>query len=195
MNDLVDDLSDSDMQEDGLTMIGSEVCVVRAGVQATPVVGVRWLVSRVVLKKVACNIAEQYGEMTIDCVYLGNANTVQYDVSYSKETNAVWVKFDLVDNGVLMLEQTHSINLYLDMNSSLNKNSRDNMSYHISIYPGKPVSKYNGWDTVNNKESNKYIYEDSAAETWAYIYGNSIYIKISCAINKLKKLIKMKTKK
>lgn len=114
--------------------------------------------------------------------FQSNAKTVQYDVSYSKEIDAVWVKFDLVDNGVLMLDQTHSINLYLDMNSSLNKNSRDNMSYHISIYPGKPVSKYNGWDTVNNKESNKYVYEDSAAETWAYIYGNSIYIKISNSV-------------
>lgn len=78
MGGLVDNLSESDMLEDGLTMLGSEVCVVQAGVQATPVVGVKRLVSRVVLKRVACNIAQQYGGMTIDCVYLGNANTVQY---------------------------------------------------------------------------------------------------------------------
>lgn len=78
MSELVDDLSNSNMAEDGLTMIGSEVCDVKSGEISEPVVVVRWLVSRVVLRKVECNVATQYGGMKVDCVYLGNANTVQY---------------------------------------------------------------------------------------------------------------------
>lgn len=75
---LLDDLSASPMSEAGLTLVGSEECNVIAGDTSTSVtVVVRWLVSRVVLRNVTCNIPSQYGEMTLDCVYLGNANSTQ----------------------------------------------------------------------------------------------------------------------
>lgn len=61
----------------GLTLIGSAVCDVKSGETAEPEIVVSWLVSRVVLKNITCNVAQQYGGMTVDCVYLGNANTVQ----------------------------------------------------------------------------------------------------------------------
>ena len=78
LNALLDDLSRSDMSTAGLTLVGSKECSVVAGSSAVPVtVTVRWLVSRVVLRKVECNLPAQYGSMTIDCVYLGNANSVQ----------------------------------------------------------------------------------------------------------------------
>lgn len=84
INALIDDLSVSTMSDAGLTLVGSEECDVVAGDTPTSVtVTVRWLVSRVVLRNVTCNIPAQYGEMTLDCVYLGNANSTQ---KFSGET-------------------------------------------------------------------------------------------------------------
>lgn len=79
MAGLMDDLSASSMGTAGLIMVGSSECEVVSGASDVPVtVVVRWLVSRIVLGKVLCNIPEQYGQMTLDCVYLGNANAKQY---------------------------------------------------------------------------------------------------------------------
>ena len=78
MDQLIDDLSIKDMGTDGLTLVGSTGCNVVKGVEAKPVIKVRWLVARVVLQKITCNIPAQYGSMHIDCAYLGNANTKQY---------------------------------------------------------------------------------------------------------------------
>lgn len=84
MNTLVDDLSAAPMSDAGLTLVGNEECNVVAGdTPAAVTVVVRWLVSRVVLRNVTCNIPAQYGEMTLDCVYLGNANSTQ---KFSGET-------------------------------------------------------------------------------------------------------------
>jgi hypothetical protein len=84
IDSLLDDLSLSTMSDAGLTLVGSEECNVVAGDTPTTVtVSVRWLVSRVVLRNVTCNIPSQYGEMTLDCVYLGNANSTQ---KFSGET-------------------------------------------------------------------------------------------------------------
>lgn len=86
MSSLIDDLSASSMPEAGLTLVGSKECNVVAGNTPTPVtVSVKWLVSRVVLRNVTCNIPSQYGKMKVDCVYLGNANSAQM---FSGETGA-----------------------------------------------------------------------------------------------------------
>ena len=77
MPSLVYDLSVNSFTEDGLALVGSTECEVKSGVKATPKVIVSWLVSRVVLRKIRCELPRQYGKMTVDCVYLGNANTVQ----------------------------------------------------------------------------------------------------------------------
>lgn len=74
---VVDDLSLSSLQQDGLAMIGSEDCIVEAGATVTPVIVVSRMVSRVVLRNVVCRVPEQYGKLRIDCVYLGNAFTRQ----------------------------------------------------------------------------------------------------------------------
>lgn len=71
--DMTDCLSERDYLQDGFVMLGSDVCDVIPGETARPVVKVGRLVSRVVLRSVMCNIAEQYEEMTVDCVFLGNA--------------------------------------------------------------------------------------------------------------------------
>lgn len=108
--------------------------------------------------------------------------TVQYNVSYAKDKDYIMLKLELIDNGILMLDQSHSVNVYLDMNCSSNKMSRDRYSYHISVYPGRPVSHYVGFDENTNKEKTNKIYERDSANTWAYLYDNAIYIKISNSI-------------
>lgn len=108
--------------------------------------------------------------------------TIQYQISYAQTKDYVMVKLELLDNGISMFDQEHSINIYLDMNASTNKTARDKYCYHISVYPGKPVSYYQGYDEVANKESSTKIYERNASETWAYLYENTVYIKISTSV-------------
>jgi len=77
LQQIVDDLSGSEINSTGLVMAGSGHCNVEAGKIAEPVIIVRRLVSRVVLQKITNNVPPQYGSLTVDCVYLGNANTRQ----------------------------------------------------------------------------------------------------------------------
>ena len=114
--------------------------------------------------------------------YVGFPQTVAYDVSYAKASTYVMLKFDLVDNGISMTEQGHSINVYFDMNCNRNKIKKDASNYHITIYPGRAVSVYTGWDTKTGKESTVKHYESDSEEVWAYLYGDSIYVKLDTAI-------------
>lgn len=78
IDDLEDMLSEEGMGTVGLTAIGKTVCMVGPGtVNDEKTIVVRWLASRVVLSGVTCNIPQQHGGMTIDCVFLGNVNTKQ----------------------------------------------------------------------------------------------------------------------
>lgn len=77
VNTLADSLSVSDITEDGLAMFGHTTCVVKAGEKVCPEISVKRLVSRVVLKSVTSRIPKQYGNLKMECVYLGNAYTVQ----------------------------------------------------------------------------------------------------------------------
>lgn len=78
MDALVDDLRSVDMSVKGLALVGKQDCKVVAGTSPTGVsVVVRWLVSRVVLNKVECNLPSQYGQLTVESVFLGNANAKQ----------------------------------------------------------------------------------------------------------------------
>ena len=77
---LADDLSDRDYRQDGFVMIGSVTCDVWGGLVARPVIKVGRMVSRVVLRSVLCNLARQYEDMTVDCVFLGNA-AVEYSLA------------------------------------------------------------------------------------------------------------------
>lgn len=74
---LIDNLALNNVSNDGFTLVGSADCKVESGKTAEPTIAVKWLVTRIVLDKITCKIAPQYGNMTVDCVYLGNANTVQ----------------------------------------------------------------------------------------------------------------------
>ena len=74
---IVNNLSGTDIQEDGLVMVGRQNCVVRNGETSEPRVAVKRLVARVVLTKVTNKVPPQYGAISVDCVFLGNANTVQ----------------------------------------------------------------------------------------------------------------------
>jgi hypothetical protein len=73
----VDDLRNCEIGEDGLAMFGNTECVVSSAKVAKPVVVVRRLASRVVVKKITNRLPPQYGSMTVNCVYLGNANLSQ----------------------------------------------------------------------------------------------------------------------
>lgn len=108
--------------------------------------------------------------------------TPQYDVSYSRNGGTLMLKLDLVDNGIKMTDQSHSLNVYADMNASASKTKKDSNNYHISIYPGRPTSIYKGWNESENKEDSKTNYEIDAENTWAYLYKNSIYVKIDTSI-------------
>lgn len=72
-----DSLEDRDYMEDGFVMLGNSVCEVKKDVVAKPEVLVGRMVSRVVLRSVRCNIARQYESLSVDCVFLGNANIDQ----------------------------------------------------------------------------------------------------------------------
>ena len=75
----MDVFSSSGWRNVGLTLMGMAECVVNPGDEnEVETIPVRWLVSRVVLSGVTCNIPKQHGGMTVDCVFLGNANTRQY---------------------------------------------------------------------------------------------------------------------
>ena len=74
---LSDNLAENDYRSDRFTLVGTTDCTVEAGKTVEPTVAVKWLVARVVLNKVTCNLAPQYGDLTVNCVYLGNANTIQ----------------------------------------------------------------------------------------------------------------------
>lgn len=77
LKQVVDDMSQSDYFTDGFVMVGNEDCMVRVGEVSEPVIMLKRLVARVVLCQVKNSMASQYGPVSIDCVYLGNANTVQ----------------------------------------------------------------------------------------------------------------------
>jgi len=75
---IVDSLPVTSFGTDGLTMFGKMECVVSGtSVPEVVTIDVQWLVSRVLLRRVTCNLPEQYGEMMLECVYLGNANVAQ----------------------------------------------------------------------------------------------------------------------
>ena len=114
--------------------------------------------------------------------FSSNPNTVKYDVSYARAEGYVMLKFELVDNGLTMTQQGHSLNIYFDMNANSNKTAKDASNYHLTIYPGRAVSVYSGWDTNTGKYSTKKYYESDTDKTWAYLYGNTIYVKIDTAV-------------
>ena len=74
---MTDDLANTNLAANGLTMIGSADCTVTADAPATASITVKRMVGRVVVEKITNKLPEQYGSMTIDAIYLGNANTVQ----------------------------------------------------------------------------------------------------------------------
>ena len=77
LEQIADDLSVSDIHSDGLVMVGREIFEVESDEVVEPVVVVRRLVSRVVVTKITNNLPPQYGTLSVDCVYLGNASSVQ----------------------------------------------------------------------------------------------------------------------
>lgn len=77
MQTVTDNLAVTSIEGDGFTMIGSADCTISASTPATAAITVRRLVSRIVLKKVTNSLPSQYGNMTIEAIYLGDANSVQ----------------------------------------------------------------------------------------------------------------------
>ena len=77
MEQVINDLSTTDYRSDGLVMTGSAVCQVSLGTVAEPVIVMKRMVARVVIKKLKNSIASQYGTISVDCMYLANANKVQ----------------------------------------------------------------------------------------------------------------------
>ena len=77
LNDVVDNLNSSSLNNSGLTMIGSVDCTVESGTTVSPTVVVSRLVSRVVLRNVTCKLPAQYGKITVKSIFLGDAFTKQ----------------------------------------------------------------------------------------------------------------------
>ncbi len=111
----------------------------------------------------------------------GEKEAVKYDVSYARADGYVMLKFDLVE-GLAMTDQKHSINIYFDMSCDGDKSSRDPDCYHLVIYPSRAVSVYNGWDGAKGQESSTKYYESDSDAVWAYLYGDTIYVKLDTAI-------------
>lgn len=137
------------------------------------------------LFKGSCNV-EPFTDKTFNKVGtigdFGDLKTPRYDVSYCREGGEMILKIDLIDNGIGMTDQSHSLNIYVDMNASASKTAKDAYNYHISVYPGRPISMYCGWDVSKNSESATKYYEIASANTWAYLYKNTVYIKINTSI-------------
>lgn len=74
---LTTDLSLVNISQHGFAMSGSQVCQVSSDIVAKPEIVVRRQVARVELRSVKCNVAAQYGGMTVDCAFLANAYSVQ----------------------------------------------------------------------------------------------------------------------
>lgn len=77
MEQVANNLSETDYRNGGLVMTGNCVCHVRLGEVAEPVIGMKRMVARVVVRKLKNSIASQYGTITVDCMFLANANKVQ----------------------------------------------------------------------------------------------------------------------
>ena len=74
---LKDNLAATSIATNGFTMLGTADCTVAKGTSVTASITVKRLVSRVVLKELTNSLPAAYGHMTINAVYLGNANSVQ----------------------------------------------------------------------------------------------------------------------
>lgn len=74
---VTDNLANTTLAANGLTMVGSADCTVNGDTPATATITVRRLVARIVIEKITNNLPSQYGKMTIDAIYLGNAYTAQ----------------------------------------------------------------------------------------------------------------------
>ena len=136
MGGLVDRLS-ADMTQTGLTLTGSAEYEVKAGTQEEPaVITVGWLVSRVVLTKVHCNIPQQYGEMYIDCVYLGNANTTQtFAGSSSDKANVDGLSKNGAQIGKNGESGDYSSYLFRSVGRSVQVNEALTDKYHMYCQP------------------------------------------------------------
>ena len=77
LEQVVNSLDGYGIEMDGLAMVGKQECKVEAGKVMEPVVIVKRMVSRVVLRKVTNKVAPQYGTITIKSIFLGDANTCQ----------------------------------------------------------------------------------------------------------------------
>jgi hypothetical protein len=77
LEQVVNDLSTTDYRNDGFMMVGSSGCQVRLGEVAEPVINLKRMVARVVIKKMKNKFASQFGSITVDCMFLANANMVQ----------------------------------------------------------------------------------------------------------------------
>ena len=74
---ITDDLKKTNIQEHGFVMLGHEECSVTAGTVSEPVIVVRRLLARVVVQKIKNSVAPQYGDVSVECVFLGNANSAR----------------------------------------------------------------------------------------------------------------------
>lgn len=77
LEQVINDLSATDYMSDGFVMVGKQDCSVRLGEVSQPVIALKRMVARIVVRKIRNGIASQYGTIGLDCVYLANANKIQ----------------------------------------------------------------------------------------------------------------------
>lgn len=138
-----DDLMKTNIQDDGFVMIGHEECSVTSGTVVEPVIVVRRMVARVVVQKIVNSVAPQYGDVSIECVYLGNANTVQTMVGMSGNIANVYGYADMEKsspigkNGVVGACPEY---FYRNVGSVISNGSSNTTKYHMYCHPSSSVS-------------------------------------------------------
>lgn len=110
---------------------------------------------------------------------LGNynslSNSIKYQVSATRNENGVTIKLENTSD-IDFINQSHSLNLYYDMNYSSTKASPNSTCGHISLYPGKPVSNTKPYLDSGREDTSKTLYEETSQLCWTIQYDKAIYI-------------------
>ena len=137
------DLKNSSIENDGFLMLGHEDCSVTSGKVAEPVIIVKRLVSRIVVQKIKNSVAPQYGDVTVECVYLGNANTAQNFVGLVGNLANVYGYADIEKtspigkNGVTGACPEY---FYRNVGADLANGASNTDKYHMYCHPSSSVA-------------------------------------------------------
>lgn len=180
LDELTDQISDTDIATSGLTLVGSTEYEIKTGTaNPTATITVGWLVSRVVLTKVQCNVPKQYGNMTVDCVFLGNANSKQrFDGTVSDMVNLNGLSADGKPVGLNEVTGLYATYLYRQVNKTVSVGGALTDKYYMYCQPNK-TSACTCLYVLTTIGSDKYYYRVPLTEGLEANMTCSVELKIT----------------